>query len=189
MNKKFKILSVFIPIVAAVLSLIYFTRFGDKNITIYLQVSFCSLIPLILYFFERIFKLSVSYKVNMTVAFQIVFSSALGSGVMLYSTTSWWDNFTHLLFGFTASVLFAEFFKESSLLLRFLSVMGCAALWEIFEYVCDNLLNGDAQRVVSALQNGLNPISDTMTDIWITGVGIGVFVVISFLTKRYKFLN
>ena len=73
MNKKFKILSVFIPIVAAVLSLIYFTRFGDKNITIYLQVSFCSLIPLILYFFERIFKLSVSYKVNMTVAFKLCF--------------------------------------------------------------------------------------------------------------------
>lgn len=189
MNKKLKILSVFIPIIAAILSLIYFTRFGDKNITIYLQVSFCSLIPLIFYLSEKILKLTVSYRINITIAFQIVFSSALGSGVMLYSTTSWWDNFTHLLFGFTASVVFEQFFKKSNLILRFLSIMGCAALWEVFEYVCDNLLNGDAQRVVFALQNGLNPISDTMTDIWITGVGIGAFVVISFLTKRYKFSN
>ncbi len=189
MNKKLKILSAFIPIVAAILSLIYFTRFGDKNITIYLQVTFCSLIPLILYLFEQIFKFSVSYRVNMAIAVQVVLSSALGSGVMLYSTTSWWDNFTHLLFGFTVSIVFAEFFKGISSVLHFLSIMGCAALWEIFEYVCDNLLNGDAQRVVFALQNGLNPISDTMTDIWITGVGIGIFFVISFLTKRYKFLN
>ncbi len=179
MKQKSKFLPFCITLTAAFLSLIYFTVFGDRSIIIYLQVIFCALIPLFLYLFEGVFKLTVSFKVYMAVAFQIVLSSALGSGAMLYSVTSWWDNLTHLLFGFTASVVFTEIFRGNSLLLRSLSVMGCAALWEVFEYICDNLLNGDAQRVLYALQNRLNPLSDTMTDIWITIVGIGAFVIIS----------
>ncbi len=176
---RFDFLPLFITLTAAVLSLFYFTLFGDRNIIIYLQVGFCALIPLFLIVAEKLCKFTLSPISHITLAVQIVLSSALGSGAMLYATTTWWDNLTHLLFGFTASVLFADLFKGANFLLHSLSVMGCAAIWEIFEFVCDNLLGGDAQRVLYALQNGLNPIADTMTDICITIVGIGAFVVIS----------
>ena len=53
--------------------------------------------------------------------------------------------------------------------------MGCAAIWEIFEFVCDALLNGDAQRVMESILMGRTPVYDTMMDIIIAIAGCAVF--------------
>ena len=61
------------------------------------------------------------------------------------------------------------------LVLIFLGTMGCAAIWEMFEFTADTLLGCDAQRVQESFLLGVSPVKDTMTDIIVAVLGVVVF--------------
>ena len=63
--------------------------------------------------------------------------------------------------------------------------MAGAALWEVFEYICDNLLGNDAQGVRNYVggEGVPSPLADTMEDIMITAVGVFVFYFAVFIDK------
>ena len=97
----------------------------------------------------------------------------LGSYVELYDILWWWDILIHalagLLLGFLAMFLVNHLAKKgaNSPVYIFLFVlcfsMSLTALWEIFEFMIDEIFNMDLQHASDLL--GQNALFDTMFDI------------------------
>ncbi len=153
----------------------------QTDIMVYVQVTACALLPTVLLLGGRVLKSTFPVSLNVLVAAQVVLASFLGSGMGFYQSVPWWDLLMHGTFGvLAAAILHTLLRRDGNGLGRtllwmtvFLSVMGLAALWEVFEYGADLIFGGDAQRVLAALQAGISPVRDTMTDILITAVGVG----------------
>lgn len=181
-----------IPLITTLLfslsALIFYSIFvTDKNYIIYWQVAAASLVPAILPVFSKITKKPYPIFINWVIVFHIFLSSSLGSALMFYHRFPLWDLIMHALFGFNcAVVIYGITYSKPNLILIFLSVMGCAALWEVFEYTCDILFDGDAQRVKIAMARGVNPIKDTMTDIAVTMSGIILFYILLIIDRRFN---
>jgi len=112
----------------------------------------------------------------------------LGGQVHLYRTTEWFDDFAHFSWGLVIGIvgLYAiHYFKieNTSLLFRivFIVILGLAtsAVWEIFEYASDTLVNTNMQRVETG-------VTDTMTDILNCLWGNILFVIAYFFEQHYK---
>ncbi len=160
---------------------------------VYAQVTFTASVPALLPLLGRLTGRRFPVAINALIALHMVLASFLGSAMQFYRLVPWWDLFMHGFFGLVGSVVIYAFLlkwngraleRRGFLVLIFLSVMGCAALWEIFEYVSDALLGGDAQRVLEALRLGTSPIADTMTDIIITMAGVAAFYILLLIDKR-----
>lgn len=92
----------------------------------------------------------------------------------------------HGYFGFVgATALYVLLMKWNGASLKrfgffvliFLGTMGCAALWEMFEFSADTLLGCDAQRAHKRLFLGISPVKDTMTDIMVAAFGVVAFFI------------
>lgn len=171
-------------VLAAVTLIIYPYTVERIDPIVYAQVTAAALIPAILLFLGRLRKSPFPALLNALIALHVVLASFLGSALGFYRHIPWWDLLMHGFFGFVAAaVLYILLLRQNGrslgmatlLTVVFLSVMGLAALWEGFEYAADLILGGDAQRVLEALETGISPIKDTMTDILITIAGVGVF--------------
>ena len=102
-----------------------------------------------------------------------------------------WDGFdklTHFLSGFLTSYVAVLIFSKSNgkgVLFGILFIISftwmCAGLWEVFEFVCDNLFGGDALRV---LETG---VTDTMMDMIVAFVGSIIVTVYEFAFNRRIF--
>lgn len=127
-----------------------------------------------------------SVAVNTAITVHIVLAGYLGIVLGFYNRVAGWDLLMHGLFGVVASaILYMLLLRWNGAALHpfgfhftlCFGVMGGAAVWEIFEFVCDLTLGVDSQRVQEALALGISPIEDTMTDIVITAVGIAMFYI------------
>ena len=155
------------------------------------KVAIAAIIPAILPLYEIIFKRKTSIFINVLIASHAVLSVFLGSGFAFYSRIAWWDLFLHGYFGFVGSAVLLMIFYGLGGKIKmfglcvfiFLSVMGCAALWEAFEFTTDIIFTQDAQGVYESTAHGLNPIRDTMTDILITAAGTVIFLAAAVLSQ------
>lgn len=177
----------------AVTLIVYPWTTETADLIVYVQVTATACVPVILPLLGRLTKRHFPVLINALIALHMVLASFLGSAMQFYRLVPWWDLLMHGFFGFVGGVTLYTFLLKWNgramnrlgfLVVIFLSVMGCAALWEIFEYVADALLGGDAQRVAEALRLGNSPIADTMTDIIITAAGIAVFYIGLYIDKR-----
>ena len=130
---------------------------------------------------EKVFKTELDAKMKIAYILFLFASQYLGSIVGLYSN-GWWDTFLHLLSGIFLAFLGFDFFSrlDEDLRLeipkRFLFVyilvfsMAGAALWEMYEFTSDVLLNTTMQG---------NGNDDTMVDIVAGSMGgvIAAFIV------------
>lgn len=164
--------------------IIYTCCFDAKSFVVYLQVGAGAMIPTLFPLMNRAMKRPLPAALCWLISAHIVLSCNLGSALGFYWRFPQWDLWMHGYFGFLAGITLyilllrwngAALQPAGFFILIFLGTMGSAALWEIFEYFCDLLLGGDAQRVQEALALGLSPIRDTMTDIIIAMAGLGVF--------------
>ena len=180
-------------VLGAVTLIVYPWTTEAINPVVYAQVSFTACVPAILPLLGRLTKRRFPVVINALVALHMVLASFLGSAMQFYRLVPWWDLFMHGYFGLVGSVVIYTFLLKWNgralnrlgfYILIFLSVMGCAALWEIFEYTADALIGGDAQRVAEALRLGTSPVADTMTDIIITAAGIALFYIGVYIDKR-----
>lgn len=116
-----------------------------------------------------------------------VLSVNLGTAFNLYEVLPCWDLILHGYFGVWCAQAAWMLLKSEKPVMRyiisFVCVMGVAALWEVFEFTSDIILDGDAQRVQESLALGINPILDTMTDIIIAAVGYAAFAAVSILCR------
>lgn len=200
-RKKEQCPSQWLPLLAAsvlgIITLIAYTwLFEERSPVVYLQVSAGALIPAILPILGKGMKQPLPTAINALIASHVVLACDLGSAMQFYWRFPHWDLLMHGYFGFLAGVTLyimllrwngAALNRGGFFVLIFLGTMGGAALWEIFEYGCDFLLGGDAQRVQEALALGVSPIRDTMTDIIIAMAGLMVFYLGLFADKCFGY--
>lgn len=144
---------------------------------------------LIPFFIEKTFKTELDGKMKVAYILFLFASQYLGSIVGLYGN-GWWDTFLHLLSGIFLAFLGFDFFSRldedirTEIPKRFLFVyivvfsMAGAALWEMYEFTSDVVLNTTMQG------NGNN---DTMVDIIAGSLGgvLAAFFVVT-LHQREK---
>lgn len=180
---------------AAVTLLIYIFCVGQNDYVVFLQVISAALIPAILpivsYATKEIFPLVL----NLLFSIHIVLAVDLGCAISFYDRFYWWDMLMHGCFGLIASMSFyilllkwngRNLKRFGFFVLIFLSTMGCAAIWEIFEFTCDQILNIDAQRVMESIAMGHTPVYDTMMDIIVAIAGIAIFYISLFIDSFCK---
>lgn len=193
--------SKWLPLLAASLLgvitlMIYTWGLGGRNTVVFLQVGSGAMLPALFPLLDKAIRRPLPATLYWLITLHIVLSCDLGSALGFYGRFPRWDLWMHGYFGFLAGVTLyilllrwngAALHPAGFYILILLGTMGGAALWEVFEYSCDLLLGGDAQRVQEALSLGLSPIRDTMTDIIIAIAGLGVFYLLLFVDRFLGF--
>ena len=145
-----------------------------------------ALIPAILPIVSYATKENFPLALNLLFSIHIVLAVDLGCAMSFYEWFYWWDMLMHGCFGLIASMSFyilllkwngRNLKRFGFFVLIFFSTMGCAVIWEIFEFTCDQILNIDAQRVMESIAMGHTPVYDTMMDIIVAIAGIAVFYI------------
>lgn len=188
-NKKVKIFLDYLPAIttaflAVVTIILYATFISEKKTSAYLAVAFIPLLPLVLTFLNRKQKLGFPRYLIILICLHIVLSVYAGTAMGAYQI-SWWDLLMHGYFGFLCCAalyyLYIRFEngqpKWRHLVMFIILTIGIATGWEIYEYVADLFLHSDMQGIESAIEQGIPPLTDTITDIIIAIVGAVVFYV------------
>ena len=208
---KKKILIDFIPCFAAVAAsaislLIYFFAFHKSY---YLDIVKACMVPvcaLVIPLVNLIFKIRVPFAFNIAVAVFAFCGLDLASVLGFYGY-DYYDKFLHTSFGIVGSfgVMIVLLYGKGErmrpwcfFLVIMLSVLGIAALWEIFEYMMHELTGADMQHwtpimsevgtmsVEEFFQN-YNPLWDTIWDIIVAAIGVVLFYGIIFIDKLCKY--
>ena len=188
--------------VLAVITAIIYSFIGDEIIVLtYFQIFGSALVPLILPVWGKITKKDFPPALGFLIAFHVFLSIDLGNAMNFYDLIPVWDLLLHGFFGFVGCVTAAVFLirwngdKMTSwgfMLTAAFFTLGFGAVWEIFEYCCDIIMNTDIQRVQESIAAGKSPLADTMEDLIITLAGIAVFFITAvadkFLNKRLSSL-
>ena len=183
-------------LLGALTLMIYTWVLEGKSPVVFLQVGAGAMLPALFPLINRFMRRPLPAALCWLISAHIVLSCDLGSALGFYWRFPQWDLWMHGYFGFLAGVTLyifllrwngAALHPAGFFTLILLGTMGGAALWEIFEYSCDLLLGGDAQRVHEALSLGLSPIRDTMTDIIVAMAGLAAFYLFLFFDKRLGF--
>lgn len=198
MKKQKRILQwvpLFVSLILALATLIVYSVTTEEiSVLIYPQVIATALATAVFPVLGKITKRDYPIFVNVLITIHIVLASYLGSALGFYGLISFWDLLMHGYFGFVFSVIMymlllqwngAKLNGFGMMSLIFLSTSGAAALWEVWEYLCDVVFGGDAQRVKEALANGTSPVADTMTDIIITFAGVFVFYITLYIDSLF----
>ncbi|MDE7105599.1 MAG: hypothetical protein K2O22_00355, partial [Anaeroplasmataceae bacterium] len=156
-------------------------------------------VPIILLIFQG---LNLTKKIRIPTLFSylllihLILALVLGSGFDFYDKIACWDMILHGYFGFLCSffvfiILLNYDGKKMKPVLFFVIIffitMGVAGLWEIYEFIMDRLLDGDAQRIQESIALGHTPVYDTMMDMIISILGIVIFYVAIAIDKFSKY--
>mgnify|MGYP004542769163 CR=1 FL=1 len=136
----------------------------NSNILVCLSLYLIVFLPKIL----RRFSSKVNDLIELIFLLFILFAQLLGSILHFYGIIYWYDSFMHYISGILTSflailllVLFNKYDDNDRVfnIIFIISVtLMVAGLWEIFEFTADNLLGGDAQKVLTT------GVTDTMKD-------------------------
>lgn len=146
----------------------------DRGIVIILKDSSIVLTASLPYIFNKIFnrKLSDGF-IFMWLVF-IFLAHYLGVTAEFYNKWEGFDKVTHTMSGvLTAYIALLFIPKRNTVWFNILFMISfsvlCAFLWETFEFVCNLLFGGDAQRVVAT------GVTDTMLDMIVAFIGASLF--------------
>ena len=97
----------------------------------------------------------------------VIAAQVVGSIFHVYDLVNSYDKFVHFLSGLLSSIFAVTILNNTNIKNRttitdiifiIMFALSIASLWEFFEFISDNLLNGDAQRVA------ISGVTDTMLD-------------------------
>lgn len=165
MKKTNDILIILMIIVNTICMLLSICGKYNSNILVCLSLYLIIFLPRIV----RKFSFKVNDLIELIFLLFILFAQLLGSILHFYGIIYWYDSFMHYISGILTSflaviilILFNKYDDNDKVfnVIFILSItLMVASLWEIFEFTTDNLLDGDAQRVVAT------GVTDTMKDI------------------------
>ena len=168
-------------------------------------------IALILFFIPTIF--SKRTKIKIPVPFQIFFlifvyfAMYLGEVYDYYYKFYWWDSLLHLtsslMLAYIGFLLIFALNKDKNAhmnlspffmaLFTFCFAMACAAIWEIFEFLVDEIFNVNMQKArnlcTDSLCNSRTGVMDTMSDLVEGAVGALIVSVIGFYYCKKKMIQ
>lgn len=167
--KRINYLLIFVVLVFAL-----FNVFSELNRGIVVVLKDVSIIFTITfpYIVKKVFKFEISeYLIFIWIVF-IFLAHFLGVSLELYNRWYYFDKITHFMSGILSGgvgALILEKVKCKKILFNILFILSftwfCAGMWEVFEFTCNYLFGGDAQRVV------LTGVSDTMWDMIVAFIG------------------
>lgn len=186
MFKNTKWLPVIINTIAASISLLFytFTHLENINSLIIIQIVVGASIPFLLILLTDLLKIKFPTIFNMFIVGLVVFAIYLGNGFSIYSLIPFYDKFLHTYFGYICALIilcvliYYNGDKLSTPLLLFVVfffTLGLGGLWEMFEYLCDIVTDGDSLGINKSIENGFHPCTDIMVDLLVTGLGIFLF--------------
>lgn len=195
-NELLKWLPFIASISLAVITAIIYTFISDEIIVLtYFQIFASALVPLILPVWGKITGKDFPPALGFLLAFHIFLAIDLGNAMNFYDLVPVWDLLLHGFFGFVGCVTAAVFLIRWNgdkmtpwgfMLTAAFFTLGFGAVWEIFEYCCDIIMDTDIQRVQESIAAGKSPLADTMEDLIVTLVGIAIFFVTAFADKLLK---
>ena len=172
--KKFNISLIVIISILAVIKV--FGELDEKLIWILKDLSIILTVS-IPYILQKVFKLKISDGFSFMYIIFIFMAHYLGVIEKFYSSFYYYDKIVHTLSGiFTAYIayLILKNKKINDVLFNIVFIISftfmIAGVWEIFEFTCNALFGGDAQRVVET------GVSDTMGDIIFAFIGSIMFI-------------
>lgn len=148
-----------------------------------------SILFMAIYILERIFKIHLSDLIHTIYFLFIFFYAYLGFIINFYGVFPHYDKIMHSGFGYIGS-LFGLFIicqltkidkLNNTFILIFIFAISlmCGALWEIFEFLTDNVLKTNMQGPILNTIDGLKirDVKDSMYDLICNLIGAIVFIV------------
>ena len=158
----------------------------DKGIVIFLKDSSIILTLLIPYILNKVFKLNINEGLVLIWIIFIFLAHYLGVICNMYNEWEMFDKITHTFSGILSggvAILILDRMKTKNIAFNILFILSftwlCAGLWEVFEFTCNALVGGDAQRVIST------GVSDTMWDMIVAFFG-SIFISAVYYLKKYS---
>lgn len=157
----------------------------DRGLVIVLKDSSIVLTLTFPYILKKVFKIDISEFLIFIWILFIFLSHYLGVTLEFYNKWYLFDKITHFMSGVLSggvSVLILEKVDCKKILFNILFILSftwfCAGMWEIFEFTCNYLFGGDAQRVV------LTGVSDTMWDMIVAFFGSIIVCFVYYFRKK-----
>ncbi len=147
----------------------------DKGIVIILKDASIILTAGIPFIFNKIFNRKLSDGFIFVWLIFIFMAHYLGVIYEGYNKWPIYDKLTHTMSGFLTAYVALLFIPKKSdkiwfnVLFMIAFSWMCAGLWETFEFVCNLLFGGDAQRVQAT------GVTDTMMDMIVAFMGASIF--------------
>lgn len=150
----------------------------NSNILACLSLYLIIFLPKIL---RKVLKIKIPYLIELIFLIFVFLAQLLGSIMHFYDNIYWYDSLVHLTSGILTSflaiyllILFNKYDKHSigfNVLYMFSITLLIASCWEFFEFASDNLLGGNAQRVIAT------GVKDTMKDMICALLGCSLVVI------------
>lgn len=137
------------------------------------------------YIIKKLFRIDISeYLIFIWIVF-IFLSHYLGVTLELYDKWYMFDKITHFMSGILSGgvgALVLEKCKCKNIIFNILFIISftwlCAGMWEVFEFTCNYLFGGDAQKVA------LTGVSDTMWDMIVAFFGSIIVCFVYYFRKK-----
>lgn len=152
----------------------------------------CAIIPVLLgpYLIKKLLKYEMCELLKFCYYVFALLGLILGSILGFYKFVPLYDKFTHFISGFITSLVALIFLKKAKLLngkktlwfnILFIICFSLtiASIWEFFEFICDKLLNADAQYVKTT------GVDDTMLDMLVAFFGSILFSLYYFYQEKF----
>lgn len=180
-----KKINIALLIITLVCSFLIIIRELDRGIVIVLKDSSILLTATLPYIINKLFKVKLNDGVIFVWLIFIFLAHYMGVIAEFYNKWEGFDKVVHTFSGvLTAYVGMLFLPKINKIWFKILFIIAfsalCAFAWETFEFVCNLLVGGDAQRVAET------GVTDTMLDMIVAFIGASIFSLGYYVKEKVK---
>ena len=193
MNKTRKIVLLTFKISIIVIAIAFLFRcIFDPNYSKWGGVIAGVILPFLPEIFSKLFRIKISYRVELMYYIFLILALSLGISADLYKTVPLYDKAVHTLSGAGTALIgfyMLRYFKAEKtpavfrgMFMIFFSI-SVAVAWEFFEFFCDKCLGQHMQQLVTT------GVDDTMLDMLVATIGAIIGGVLMANKKVQNFLE
>ena len=193
MNKTRKIVLLTFKISIIVIAIAFLFRcIFDPNYSKWGGVIAGVILPFLPEIFSKLFRIKISYRVELMYYIFLILALSLGISADLYKTVPLYDKAVHTLSGAGTALIgfyMLRYFKAEKtpavfrgMFMIFFSI-SVAMAWEFFEFFCDKCLGQHMQQLVTT------GVDDTMLDMLVATIGAIIGGVLMANKKVQNFLE